>query len=128
MIYGERGLAFTTIHALEAVATEDVLARELDLFEGHPQVGAEADHAGVGIGLAHRTHGDGRPMFYHFGFCEEEQEEGFLGAADADRLIGLVEDQDLRIERRRGIRRLAEGFGVYVDRVYAEGSTSLTLK
>lgn len=128
MVDGERGLAFAAIHALETVAAEDILAGEFDLFERHAQVGAQADDAGVGIGVADRPHSDRRAMLDHFGLRQEQEQEGLFGAADADGLIRLVEDQYLGIERRRGVRRLAEGFCVYVNSVFAEGNTSLTLK
>ncbi len=40
-------------------------------------------------------------MFDQFGLREKEQHERLLGATDTDRFVGLIEDQDLAVERKR---------------------------
>jgi hypothetical protein len=44
-------------------------------------------------------------LLHHFGFGEEEKEEGFFGAANADRLVALIQDKDLAVERVGRLRR-----------------------
>lgn len=56
--------------------------------------------------VVHTAHHMRRSLFDDIGLRQEKQKECFLGMANANWLVGLVEDKDLAIERQYlGIER-----------------------
>ncbi len=92
VVDGKRGLLCAAVLTGEVVAAKNVLARQFDLFERHPQVGAQPDHAREGVGLPTGAHGQGCALLHKFGLGEKQQQECLLRRTDADWLVGLVED------------------------------------
>lgn len=99
MIHCQRWRSAPAVGAAHTIATHDVLAREFDLFEGNPQVGAKPNHGRKGVGYAYCANISIRVLLDEFGFRQKQEHQSFLCAADADGFVGLVEDQDLAIER-----------------------------
>ena len=99
MVNRERGMLRAAVLTPHTIATKDVFARQFDLPEWNPQIGAESDNGREWIIASHGADHLRRAVLNHFCFCQEEEHQCLLGTADADRLVGLVQDKNLCIER-----------------------------
>lgn len=99
VVHRKRWSASTTVGTFHAIATHDVLAGELDLFERNAQVSAKAYHRRERIGDAHGADMAIGALFYELGLGKKQQHQCLLGTADTNGLVRLIEDKHLAVER-----------------------------
>ena len=90
----------TAVDTAVIVPSQNVLPGQLHLLVRHMDIERQAYHTGIGIC---RPYGVDRPVGacrHHFSLAEPEKDDRLLNVADAQRLVILVEDQNLAVERR----------------------------
>jgi hypothetical protein len=100
MIHSQRRGGLAAVDTAMVVPSQDVLPRKLHLLIWHVDIEREAYDAGIGIGFPHRMDLPFGMRSNQFCLAQPEENNRLLDVADAQRLVVLIQYQDLAIERR----------------------------
>ena len=101
MIDRQRWGALVAVRAPEVVPTKDVLPCQLYLLVRHMHIHGKPYDTGIGIAIADGVNLTVGTRRHHFGLAEPEEYDRLVNVADAQRLVVLVQDQNLAAERCR---------------------------